>query len=113
MSLDVYLMVTQPVEVYSENITHNLNSMAAECVFEDGLTLYDVLWRPDEHELEYAGDIIEYLTKGLDELVSNPDLYKKFNPENGWGTYEGLVRFVDNYLKACLDHPAATLEVSR
>jgi len=39
MSLDVDLMVTQPVSVYSGNITHNLNSMAAAVVLSNGLTL--------------------------------------------------------------------------
>jgi hypothetical protein len=57
MSLDVDLMVTQPTSVYSGNITHNLGKMAGEVKLSNGLTLYDVLWRPDEHSLKYAKDI--------------------------------------------------------
>jgi len=113
MSLNVYLMVTKPVEVYDANITHNLNIMAAKCIVAPNLSLYNVLWRPDEHELVYARDIIEHLTNGLDDLISNPEFYKQFNPENGWGSYDGLVKFVDDYLNACIENPAATLEVSR
>jgi hypothetical protein len=48
MSLDVDLMVTQPVSVFSQNITHNLGAMAREVVLSNDLTLYQVLWRPDE-----------------------------------------------------------------
>jgi len=40
-------------------------------------------------------------------------MLKKHNPKNGWGDYEGLVRFVKEYLKACIDYPDAEIKVSR
>ena len=46
MSLDVDLMVTKPVSVFTQNITHNLNKMAMTVELSNGMTLYDVLWRP-------------------------------------------------------------------
>ena len=45
MSLDVDLMVTQPVSVYSDNITHNLGKMADAVLLSNGNTLYQVLWQ--------------------------------------------------------------------
>ena len=57
MSLDVDLMVTQPVSVYEGNITHNLGKMAEAVELDNGLTLYDVLWRPGEQALKFARDI--------------------------------------------------------
>ena len=39
--------------------------------------------------------------------------YEKFNPKNGWGSYEGLVNFVDNYLNACYEYPSAEVKISR
>lgn len=107
MSLDVYLMVTKPTEVYSSNITHNLGKMAQEA------GLYDVLWRPEENGLEVAADLIPMLKDGLEKLRSNPDYYRQFNPPNGWGSYETLVRFVEEYLAACVEDPNALVEVSR
>ena len=113
MSLTVYLNVTKPVSVYDNNITHNLGSMAANVKLSNGLTLYDVLWRPDEHELELAEDIAELLDEGWNILLSGPDHFKQFNPHNGWGNYDGLCKFVYEYRNACWDEPDATIEVCR
>ena len=106
MSLDVYLMVDGEC-VYSANITHNLNEMAKKA------GCYKVLWRPDELGKHEAWEIIPTLTTGLNELLLDPLYYKKFNPENGWGTYEGLVKFIVNYIIACRENPEAVIEVSR
>lgn len=113
MSLDVDLMVTKPTSVYSGNITHNLGKMANAVVLSNGKTLYDVLWRPDEHGFKYASDISELLDEGFNILLSSPEEYKKYNPENGWGTYDGLVDFVYRYRNACWDNMDAELSVSR
>jgi hypothetical protein len=114
MSLDVDLMVTKPVSVFSQNITHNLNTMAMTVELSNGMTLYDVMWRPDEQQgLKYARDIAELLDEGWNILLSDPDKFKIFNPSNGWGSYDGLVNFVYNYRNACWDNPDAELSVSR
>ena len=113
MSLTVFLMVPQPVSVYDNNITHNLSKMASEVKLSNGLSLYDVLWRPDEHELELAEDIAELLDEGWNILLSEPDRFRQLNPENGWGNYDNLCRFVYEYRNACWNEPDATVEVSR
>lgn len=117
MSLDVDLMVVQPVSVYTDNITHNLGKMANAvkigAEFGSELTLYDVLWRPDEHGFTKAKDIADWLDLAFNLLLSEPETYKQYNPENGWGNYEGLVNFVYKYRNACWDNPEAQLRVSR
>ena len=113
MSLDVTLMVTKPCEVYSSNITHNLGKMASVVILGNGKPLYDVLWRPDEHGYTKAVDITSLLHEGLAELISFPEKYAEYNPENNWGSYDGLVRFVSEYHVACSDNPDAELEISR
>jgi hypothetical protein len=35
------------------------------------------------------------------------------NPENGWGTYEHLVKFVEEYILACDKYPESTIDISR
>jgi len=94
-------------EVYWANITHNLTRMASEA------GLYEPLWRPEEIDIETAKQLTEPLKKGLALLESNPGRFEQFNPSNGWGNYEGLVSFVRNYLRACVDYPDATIRVSR
>ena len=113
MSLDVDLLVMQPVSIYSGNITHNLGKMATQVFLSSGDTLYDVLWRPDEHGFVYAKDISALLHEGMVKLISSPLEYKRYNPENGWGSYDGLVEFVKQYYHACLTNPEAELSVSR
>lgn len=107
MSLDVMLTAVRPTEVYSRNITHNLNKMAMEA------GIYQHLWRPEELGITVAKDLIEPLALGLDKLKADPEHYKKFNSPNGWGMYEHFVPFVEDYLEACRANPDATVEISR
>ena len=113
MSLDVSLIYNQPVSVFDANITHNLTEMASEVKLSNGMTLYQVLWRPDESDFKYARDIADLLEEGWNILMADPEHFKKFNPENGWGSYDGLEKFVYKYLNACRFNPGAELEISR
>ncbi len=120
MSLDVTLyestetkcecgkgVISKEEQVYTANITHNLNEMASNA------GIYQALWRPEERSYEYAKDLIEVLTKGLDDLKNRPAYFSKFNSPNGWGMYEHFVPFVQNYLNACIEYPNATIYISR
>lgn len=94
-------------EYFSWNITHNLGRMANEA------GIYYALWRPDEIGVMVARDLVPLLRSGLDLLESNPAKFRALNPENGWGTYDGLVAFVHAYLNACVEYPTAEVFVSR
>jgi hypothetical protein len=116
MSLDVDLMVIKPTSVFSLNITHNLGKMAEQVkipYMAGTVSLYTILWRPEELQFTHGRDIADLLDEGFNILLSDPDKFKKFNPENGWGDYEGLVNFVYNYRSACWDYPEAELRISR
>lgn len=93
--------------VYDGNITHNLGKMA------DAAGIYQHLWRPEELGITQAKGLIEPLTEGLALLRADPDRFKSHNPPNGWGDYDGLVRFVSEYLAACTEYPEATVRASR
>lgn len=122
MSLDVYLESNEEVnrtcrtcnreykereELFWKNITHNLVKMAKAA------GIYMPLWRPDELGIKKAGELVDPLVKGLARLEADPDKFKRFNPENGWGSYEVLVEFVKEYLSACIENKEAIIEVSR
>ncbi len=92
---------------YSANITHNLGEMAGAA------GIYKHLWRPEEVGITRAAQLIEPLKDGLAALQSDPVKFKAFNPSNGWGNYDGLVRFVADYLAACIRMPRAEVRVSR
>ena len=93
--------------VFESNITHNLGKMA------DAAGIYQALWRPEEIGLSRAKELIDPLRLGLERLHATPDSFKTLNPPNGWGDYDGLVRFVEGYLGACIQYPEASVRVSR
>jgi hypothetical protein len=95
------------MEYFYSNITHNLVDMAKEA----GIYLH--LWRPKELGITLAKDLIEPLEKGLAEMRSKPEHFRKFDSPNGWGTYKHFVPFVDKYLEACKEFPESTIEVDR
>lgn len=107
MSLDVYLEEMKPTEVYEANITHNLSEMARAA------GIYEALWRPEVLGITKASQLIEPLQNGIAKMMADPERFRAFNPENGWGSYEGLIEFVGKYLKACRETPDATVRVSR
>lgn len=122
MSLDISLKSSTPKDVecphcgamnleheylFSINITHNLGKMAGEA------GIYKALWRPEELNVSTAGELIDSLEKGLALLKSDPERFKRFNAENGWGLYEHFVPFVEECLEAYKKYPDAIIEVSR
>jgi hypothetical protein len=114
-------------ELYSANITHNLNKMAGEA------GIYEALWRPHRLRTDYdvkegnhtaeldfeesceieAREIIPLLEKGLADLKARPEHFKQFDSPNGWGTYVHFVPFVEEYLNACKKYHDAIVRVSR
>lgn len=97
----------EPGRAYHGNVTHNLGRMARAA------GVYMPLWRPEECGITKARELVAPLSAGLAALESNLAGYRALNPENGWGTYEGLVAFVREYLEACRRWPDAEVSVWR
>lgn len=93
--------------VYSDNITHNLGDMARKA------GLYEYLWRPNENNIHFASELIMPLQTGLEHLKAHPSIYMPFNPKNKWGNYEGLIRFVEDYFRACMEYSTASVSVDK
>lgn len=111
MSLDVWLTTRDvdgnEIEVFSANVTHNLNRMAQEA------GIYYQLWRPEEIDCFFARDIIADVERGLQLLQERPEYFSQFNALNRWGLYENFVPWVEEYLEALKKFPSATIHVSR
>lgn len=93
--------------VYSCNITHNCRNMAQE------LGVYEHIWRPEEIGKLFAGELIACLSVALSKISLDPEEYRKFEPENKWGTVETLTKFLRDYLGACIEYPSAAIVVDR
>lgn len=122
MGLDLSLNV----KIANFSLTHNLTAMASHVSvgsikiyssatsYEDKeLSLYDVLWRPEEHYLYYVEDLLPYYEKGLQELLNDPDKYEKYNPENGWGSYDNLVEQLTKLVYVCKINKNASVNADR
>ncbi|MCZ8254481.1 MAG: hypothetical protein O9327_02215 [Polaromonas sp.] len=107
MSLDIELIDADGAVVYSGNITHNLTTMAAEA------GIYECLWRPDEHGITTASQVVEPLAAGLDRMSRDQPKYKAFEASNGWGELSDFLLFCAGYLEACRANPTARVEVER
>ena len=103
MSLDFYLKAVRETEVFSRNITHNLNTMA------DAAGIYQHLWHPEDIGITKAVELIEPLREGLARLKADPEHFKQFDSKNGWGLYIHFVPFVEACLEACEKNPDATV----
>ena len=90
--------------VFKDNITHNLGDMASAC------GLYDPMWHSEGKQ---AKDVIFGLRNGSNVLVRDKGEMMKYNPENGWGSYENLVQVATDFLSACEKYPSAKIDCSR
>ena len=107
MSLTLYFMETKPVEVHSQNITHNLGAMAEEA------GLYYPLWRPEEIGITKASELIPYLESGIRAMEKDPEKFKIHNAKNGWGSYDRFLPWLKKLLTACYEHPDSSVEACR
>lgn len=94
-------------QVFSANITHNLNTMADEA------GIYYHLWEPDKIGISVAAQLIEPIRSALILMKSDPDRFCAHNAKNGWGTYDQFVPWLEKYLEALIENPNCLIEVSR
>lgn len=104
MSLDIHLSDVVETEVFWQNITHNVNKMWRKA------GVYEALY---ESHGKRAGEFVEILEAGLEDMLNNFGDYKKLDAENGWGKTEHAIRFLYFTLKAFKQYPNGTIGVSR
>ena len=105
MSLDLDLWAVRRTNVYGTNMTHNVAAMADEA------GVYDLLWQAKGSPK--AGDLVAPLNGAIYDMEARPDHYKKFDAENGWGTYEQFLPWLREVRDMCVEYPDAEIEVSR
>jgi hypothetical protein len=57
-------------------------------------------------------DILLDLQIGVADATLNADDYRKLNPENGWGDYEGFNMVLNRLFDMCRKHPSGVLSWS-
>lgn len=94
-------------ELHWQNITHNLGSMAEEAGF------YQALWRGEEIGVDTPEKLLHFLDTGIRLMKSDPDRFKKFDADNGWGTYDQFLPWLEELIVACREYPDAIISRSR
>jgi hypothetical protein len=58
-----------------------------------------------------ASNAYPILTSAISNMIAFPEDYKKLNPGNGWGNYEGALDFLQRIQLACEVHPFCTVSI--
>jgi len=106
MSYDIQLVIDtggeRPASVTEcKSPTYNLAPMFAKAL---GHSIRDLAG-------QQAGEVIGTLRDAIAAMEDRPADFKKLNPENGWGSYEGALETLRWLLAECLQHPKATVEI--
>lgn len=51
------------------------------------------------------------LAEVVENMQKNPAEYKAMNPENGWGSYDTFLPYLENFLKQCRANPKCKIGV--
>ncbi len=103
MSLDVSIRAKREVEVYEANITYNLSKMYYKCIDkEQGLKRLNGMM---------CAQCIPILNDAIKDMIKNRKEYEELNPENGWGTYTGLLNTFQKMRDCCEENPDGIVEV--
>ena len=49
--------------------------------------------------------------KAIKDMIENKEEYKKLNPKNGWGTYEGLLEVFQDMRNVCEQNPDGIFDI--
>lgn len=100
MSYDISL-VHEEEDAEVGNHTYNTGTMFRKAL---GCGLRDFNGKP-------AREVAPQLWQGIIAMTDAPDEYKAMNPENGWGSSEGALRYLVKFYDACVKYPESIVRV--
>lgn len=59
-----------------------------------------------------ASDMIPPLRLGISRIEQDEESFRKYEPDNKWGTVESSLSYMKEVLSACIDYPNAKYEYS-
>ena len=93
MSLDINITAKREVEIYERNVTYNLANMYYKCIDkEKGFKKLDGM---------NCKEALPIINNAIKDMLNNADEYRKLNPKNGWGSYEGLLATLQEMRNCC------------
>jgi hypothetical protein len=92
------------VQLFNGNMTHNVTPMWRKA------KVYEALY---ESQGKIAGEIKDVLQVGIKDMERSSKQYQKLNPANEWGDYDSALNFLREFTNACIQHPKATIGLSK
>jgi len=89
--------------VFDCNITHNLSKMA------DVANINGATWDAWGKKCK---DVVKELEDGIKDMKARPEYYRQFDADNGWGTYDDFMPWLNKLLIAYKEFPEATIYTS-
>ena len=89
--------------VFERNYTHNMNGAIREAW--GGKCWKDV-------DGKRAEDVLPSLRHAIAMLRNEPAAFKRYEPGNGWGSVEGVTKFLEDCARAMEESPGAIIRVS-
>jgi hypothetical protein len=102
MSIDFSLVVVKETSVFDTNMTHNVSKMWREAGCYDAIYMSEGM---------LAKELIPFLKRGYEDMKNNPVRYKTLDADNGWGTYDQALPWLESVLLACKENPEAKVQV--
>ena len=81
MSLDIGIKAKREIYIYESNVTYNLAGIYYKCIDGGFKTLNE----------KTCKEALPILNKAIEDMIKNEKEYRKLEPSNGWGTYDGLL----------------------
>ena len=101
MSLDIGVKAKREVEIYDSNVTYNLADIYYKCI-DGGFKSLNKM---------NCKNALPIITKAIENMLENEKEYRKLEPSNGWGTYDGLLQELRDLRNCCEDNPDGIIEV--
>ena len=104
MSLDINITAKRETEIYEANVTYNLSKMYYKCIDkEKGFKKLDGM---------NCKEALPIINNAIQDMLNNADEYRKLNPKNGWGSYDGLLATLQEMRNCCENNSDGTINVS-
>ena len=104
MSLDVSISAKREMIIYDTNITYNLADMYYKCIDkEKGFKKLNGM---------NCKEALPIINNAIQDMLNNADEYRKLNPKNGWGSYEGLLSNLQEMRNCCENNLDGIIDIS-
>lgn len=103
MSLDIGIKAKREVEIFDGNITYNLAPMYYKCIDKEiGFKKLNGM---------NCMEALPILNNAIADLIEHKEEYVKLNPDNGWGSYDELLKLLKDMRSCCEENKDGEIEV--